>query len=248
MDNPIEQEKKNMMKKLLVLIFCVCGMNAQESLQDLIKKGEYQSVLKQYQEQDNKSVQDWYNMGNCAFQEEKLNLAYACWFIAAGHAARGGQLSVQQAAEHNIDFIKGEYEDLPQPLLSLEAMSLCRGWSRAIPFSIWCLVSVLLFLLLGIYVIKNGIRRKIFIIGCILWILLLIPLVNEYYLLSFNRGMVIIPSGELKQGPGDSYSKRGSVSCGEQVYVSQELQGWYLIEGCNGKGCITNASVVTTPY
>ncbi|MBT4856443.1 hypothetical protein HOM50_01200 [bacterium] len=237
------------MKKLFILVgmivFNACSVDQPI---DLVQQGEYLPALTLYKDQD-KSSADWFNMGLCAYHEEKLDLACASWLVAYHQAYFNNDTKLMKAAAKNLTHVLEEMDEAPGLPTSLFLLDTGQPAFGLLPFWLWCVLSLSLFIFLCLVVVVWGPKKRPWLIlGVICWFLLLIPMVTLYKLNNVRRGIITEPVVNLLSGPNNTFASRVQLRCCDQGVITQQRDGWCLLHAHTGKGWVPEGSLVQVGY
>ncbi|MEW6088199.1 MAG: SH3 domain-containing protein [bacterium] len=250
--------------KYLFLIFVIiltlnCGISAIENdnppevfrtANNLYEKADFHGAIEKYQSLAEGGIRDksiYYNLGNAYYKTNKIGLAVLNYKKAHKLSPRDKDITANLAfmRERVVDQIKYE-KNLPQ-IIWENTISIL----TANEWVILCTILYLIFMsLLIICVLKKDISDEIkfyknmtFIIFCFV----LIFSISSYIAGRQMEAVITSDEVDVRNGPGENYSKGFILHEGTEVFVENDSGGWLEIILPNGlKGWIEKNNIQFT--
>lgn len=243
------------MAKRLIFIIIICLNNnglAKENdnllevfkaANNLYEKANYAGAIEKYQnliEQGVKNKTVYYNLGNGYYKSDKLGLAILNYKKAYKLSPRDRNImaNLTFVRERVVDQVKYE-GPLPQTIWEEIVSTLTLN-----EWIMLCSVLYLLFMSLSIFCVLKSrgssrtahfYRNLVFIILCIAAIFF----ISSYLTNKQLEAVVIADEVDVRNGPGENYSKGFVLHEGTEVYVENDSGNWLEISLPNGlKGWI----------
>lgn len=205
----------------------------------LYEKANYTGAIREYQnliEQGVKNKTVYYNLGNAYYKSNKLGLAILNYKKAYKLSPRDRDImsNLTFVRERVVDQVKYER---PLPQIIWEEIVSTLTFNE---WTILCGILYLLFMSLAIFCVFKKVaaifyRNLVFIILCAALVLF----TSSYLTNKQPEAVVIADEVDVRNGPGENYSKGFVLHEGTEVYVENDSGNWLEISLPNGlKGWI----------
>lgn len=243
------KEKMRLKRLLLLCLFAgsVSAINYQERFlqaNEYYKEGEFSKAFELYSSIPNKSSVVLYNLGNCAYKQEKFGLALAYWKRSEklwgpwnrDELLENISLVRKKIQHHRVSGITAYFKDLKNKTFSLII---------AIPIIALQLGFLALWLFLFLY-IRYLYRKKHKILIVFLFLLIALfgtMLAIKYSLECRRSGVIIDPNTVVLSGPGNNFSIIGNIPEVLEVVIKKELDDYFKVKFSGGSGWVRKKSV-----
>ncbi|MFH1287854.1 MAG: tetratricopeptide repeat protein [bacterium] len=209
---------------------------------NLYEKANYAGAIKRYQNLIDRGVKNktvYYNLGNAYYKTNKLGQAVLNYKRAFKLSPRDKDIiaNLTFAREKVVDQIK--YEK-PFPRI------IWGGIISILTFNEWtilCGILYLLFIFLLIFcILKRNVSAEVIFYKNLIFIVLCVGIIffiSSYLTNKQLEAVITVEEAEVRNGPGENYSKGFVLHEGTEVYIENDSGNWLEIILSNGlKGWI----------
>lgn len=202
-------------------------------------QGDFNSAIEGYRkilERDHRYPLVYYNLGNAYFKNGQIGLAIAAY----GHSLKIDPSF--KLAKENLEYVRkftvDKVEEKPRGFLlnlwyGLAGLLLAEGYFILTIVIYWILCAVITLLIIGVG--KKEFLTYLLILFSAVFILGIAIthfVVNQTH--NPRWGVVIVPSVELREGPGEEFEKIFTGHEGLEFKILSQRQDYYLIELASG--------------
>jgi tetratricopeptide (TPR) repeat protein len=235
-------------KIILLMVFClinffIYGSDKQKfnNANEFYKKGSFDKALELYESMTIKSVNCWFNIGNCYFKLNKFSHAIASWKKASNNASK----EIIKDVEFNISRAKEKLEIIDDNNLFGEIYDFIVKYLKLIPI-IYIQIIFLIFWYIFFLFAKIIVKRKFYLILTFLFLCnfaLLGSLAIKHNEQINNVGIVVEKEVMVYAGPGNDYHILGNLNLSQEVKINDKKNEWLKISNHDLSGWVLINSI-----